>query len=73
MKPENLTEQELKNMQKPSNDFYTLLGVVVPKQKCAVKVVETGEHCPETGIYQIDNSEDYLCDKCYKNWIHRHQ
>ena len=47
-----------------------LLGVVVPKQKCAVKVVATGEHCPETGIHQIDGSEDYLCDRCYENWLH---
>jgi hypothetical protein len=50
MKPEKYTEQELQNMQNQSNDFYTLLGVV-PKQKCAVKVVLTGEHCPETGIH----------------------
>ncbi len=73
MKPEKYTEQELENMRKPSNDFYTLLGVVVPEQKCAVKAVATGEHCPETGIHQIDDSEDYLCDRCYENWIHTHQ
>ena len=73
MKPRKLTEQELQNMQNPSNDFYTLLGVVVPKQKCAVKVVATDEHCPETGMLQIDGGEDYLCDRCYENWLHTHQ
>jgi hypothetical protein len=73
MKPEKYTEQELQNIQNQSNDFYTLLGVVVPKQKCAVRVVATGEHCPETGIHQIDGSEDYLCDRCYENWLHTHQ
>ena len=70
MKPKKYTEQELQNMHKPSNDFYKLLGVVVPKQKCAVKVVATGEHCPETGIHKIDDTDDYLCDGCYENWKH---
>jgi hypothetical protein len=72
MKSEKYTEKELQNMHKPSNDFYTLLGVVVSKQKCAVKVVTTGEHCPETGIHQIDDTNEYLCEKCYENWTHSH-
>lgn len=70
---EKYTEQELQNIHKPSNYFYTLLGVVVPKQKCALKVVTTGEHCPKTGIHKIDGSDDYLCDMCYENWLHARQ
>lgn len=45
----------------------------IPKRKCDVKVVATGEHCPDTDIHQIDGSENYLCDRCYENWLHTHQ
>lgn len=72
MKLRKLTKQKLQNIHNPSNDFYTLLGVVVPERKCEVKVVATGEHCPETGIHQIDNTDDYLCDRCYENWKRIH-
>ena len=40
--------------------YDTLLGVVVSSPKCAVKVVSTGEHCPETGIHKIDDTDEYL-------------
>ena len=62
----------IKTLTAPQMGYDTLLGVVVPKQKCATKVVATGEHCPETGIYQIDDTDDYLCDRCYENWKHIH-
>jgi len=65
-------EWEQSYRQIPNNDD-GMLGVIVHKQKCAIKVVATGEHCPETGIHQIDDSEDYLCDRCYENWLHIHQ
>ena len=49
--------------------YDTLLGVVVSSPKCAVKVVSTWEHCPETGIHTIDDTDEYLCEMCYKNWM----
>jgi hypothetical protein len=61
-------KQELKNTHNPSNDFYTLLGFVAPKQKCAVKVVATIEHCTETATKKING--DDVCCRCYENWKH---
>ncbi len=63
---------EKSNQEKTSNEPYTLLGIFVPKQKCAVKVIATEEYCTETGIHQIDYTDDYLCDRCYENWKHIH-
>ena len=53
---------------KTKPELYTLLGVVAPKQKCAVKVVATSEYCPETAIKKING--DYVCCRCYENWKH---
>jgi len=39
-----------------------------PVLLCATKIDSTGEHCPESGIHQIDGSDDFLCDKCLKMW-----
>ena len=36
---------------------------------CSTKIQSTGEHCPEEGLFQIDDSGDYLCSKCYENYI----
>jgi len=36
--------------------------------KCSVKVVKTGEHCPEKPTKKING--DPVCDKCYEIWKH---
>ena len=56
----------------PQIGYDTLLGVVVSSPKCAVKVVSTWEHCPETGIHTIDDTDEYLCERCYENWMRSH-
>jgi hypothetical protein len=39
-----------------------------PFLSCATTI--GGKHCPEKGIYRIDNGE-YLCSQCYANWVER--
>ena len=36
--------------------------------KCSVKVVKTGECCPEKPTKEING--DPVCDRCYDNWKH---
>lgn len=65
-------DEYIQTLTTPQMGYDTLLGVVVSSPKCAVKVVSTGEHCPETGIHKIDDADEYLCEKCYENWMRSH-
>ena len=37
-----------------------------PFNICATIVIKTGQHCPGNAIHKIGESNDYLCDECYK-------
>lgn len=59
-------------------EIYHLPGEYVPtdpqpvvKIKCAVKVDSTGQHCPGEGKYKIGDTDQYLCEKCYQNFLNK--
>ena len=39
--------------------------------RCATKQVSNNKHCPEKAKHQIGDSNDYLCDRCYENYLER--
>ena len=59
---------KLNETTEPQHDAKLLLGGVDFKQKCAVKVIATGESCPEVGTKEING--DYVCQWCYENFKH---
>lgn len=42
------------------------LGEFPQPHRCAVKILSTGEHCPEEGVIDIGDGE-FICVKCAKS------
>lgn len=55
------------------------LGTFPPPNQCAVKIIFTGEHCQNEGVKYIGDTttdeqkvkKEYLCEQCYKSFVHR--
>lgn len=48
------------------------LSAFEPPQ-CSVMVVKTGQRCPEVGVYKIEDTDGYLCEKCYMSFSAKRQ
>ena len=44
-------------------------NVTFNQKKCSVVAGLSGDNCPETGKHRVDNTDEYLCEKCYEKWV----